>query len=160
MLDRVRAGPPSVRDVVSGGAALIAVAVIAFALFMRVRSDSAVASAGQTYSVDYRVPAKVLSAAQVADIVEARLMTMGGSTSAPKVLRMTVVPLSAVASVELGAGSTSAGSPEADAVVWVVRAEGTFIGTRVPPGAKPIVGSTGYFILDDATGDVIGMGIP
>ena len=43
-------------------------------------------------------------------------------------------------------------------LVWLVHAEGTFATNR---GAKPIPpASTGYFIIDDLTGDIVGFGFP
>jgi hypothetical protein len=49
---------------------------------------------------------------------------------------------------------------DATGIRWVVRATGTFVGQRVPPGNPPIVADTGYLIIDDATGEVVGMGMP
>jgi hypothetical protein len=43
---------------------------------------------------------------------------------------------------------------------WRVVAEGTFTNTRTPPRASPGVASSGYFVIDDATGGVIGFGYP
>jgi hypothetical protein len=57
-------------------------------------------------------------------------------------------------------GAPNEDSPEASRKVWVVRAAGTFLGERVPPGAKPVIGTTGFFVIDDASGEVIGMGMP
>jgi hypothetical protein len=44
--------------------------------------------------------------------------------------------------------------------VWIVRASGPFYSDRVPPSAAPIVESTGYFVIDDGSGQIVGMGMP
>jgi hypothetical protein len=44
--------------------------------------------------------------------------------------------------------------------VWIVRARGRFEGRRVPPGAPYVVAPTGFFVVDDATGDIVEMGLP
>jgi hypothetical protein len=159
MLAEVQAGRPKFRRSLSGGAVVLAASVAAFALLWRVSAGGVSAGAAESYAVDYRVASHVLSAATASNVVMGRLEAMGPASS-PKVLKMTVLRMSDVASVESGAGAPSADSPDAGTVVWAVRAEGTFVGLRVPPGAKPIVGSTGYFILDDATGEILGMGTP
>lgn len=46
------------------------------------------------------------------------------------------------------------------AVVWIVRARGPFVGLRVPAGQEPALGESGYFVISDALGDVVGMGMP
>ena len=51
------------------------------------------------------------------------------------------------------------GAPTGGAV-WVVRARGHFVGRRVPPGVPDVRSSTGYFVIEDATGDVRAMGMP
>ena len=43
---------------------------------------------------------------------------------------------------------------------WRVVAEGTFTNNRTPRGASPGVADTGYFLIDDTSGDVIGFGFP
>jgi len=47
-----------------------------------------------------------------------------------------------------------------DGIVWVIRGTGKFVGWRVPPGAQPITGNQGYVVVDDATGQVLQMGMP
>lgn len=46
------------------------------------------------------------------------------------------------------------------AVVWIVRARGPFVGLRVPAGQQPASGESGYFVISDALGEVLGMGMP
>ncbi len=48
----------------------------------------------------------------------------------------------------------------ASRIIWIVRGTGTFVGYRVPPGAPPVVGTQGYVVIDDATGEVLQMGMP
>lgn len=54
----------------------------------------------------------------------------------------------------------TASASEVNDIVWVVRAQGTFVGERVLPGMSPIVSSTGYLLIDDATGSILGTGMP
>jgi hypothetical protein len=44
--------------------------------------------------------------------------------------------------------------------VWIVRAHGNFVGRFVPPGHAPVVANTGYFLVDDADGSILSMGMP
>jgi hypothetical protein len=44
--------------------------------------------------------------------------------------------------------------------VWVVRARGRFVGRHTPPGVPAVVGKSGYFVIDDNSGDVLEMGMP
>ena len=44
--------------------------------------------------------------------------------------------------------------------VWVVRARGHFVGRRTPPGAPAATAKSGYFVIDDNTGEVLEMGMP
>jgi hypothetical protein len=44
--------------------------------------------------------------------------------------------------------------------VWVVRARGHFVGRRTPPGTPPVVAKSGYFVIDDNSGDILEMGMP
>jgi len=43
-------------------------------------------------------------------------------------------------------------------VVWVVRAKGAFVSRRSWPGKGPIVRSSGFYVLDDETGQIIARG--
>ncbi|HET8785529.1 MAG TPA: hypothetical protein VFM38_07840 [Candidatus Limnocylindrales bacterium] len=52
-------------------------------------------------------------------------------------------------------------SGDASRVIWVARGEGTFLVTRGGLSAKgPWVGETGYLLIDDETGEIVGMGTP
>ncbi|MCL4684173.1 hypothetical protein KJ059_05415 [Myxococcota bacterium] len=43
-------------------------------------------------------------------------------------------------------------------VVWVVHAKGSFVSRRSWPGKGPIVRSSGFYVLDDETGQIIARG--
>lgn len=108
------------------------------------------------------VPAGIATRMNAADViasVERRLMNMsaGVPNSVPiTILSVTATDAGSVDAVEPNAGiDTSFGG-----VVWIVRAKGTFVGVHVPPGTKPITSSTGYLLIDDATGEPMGMGMP
>lgn len=75
----------------------------------------------------------------------------------PKILRMTVTTLAPVPQVEANAGQVS---PAHDEIVWVVRAGGTFTTNRYPPGAKPPVATSGYYVISDQDGSVVQFGLP
>lgn len=82
------------------------------------------------------------------------------ATIAPRVVKAVFTSRGEAAKIEPGIGAPDPGTPEAARRVWVVRAEGRFVGDRVPPGADPVIGRTGYLVIDDATGEIIGMGMP
>src|SRR3990170_3562974 len=98
-----------------------------------------------------------LDASTVQKIAEQHLASM--QTMAAGGQAIAVHEISAVGGDPM-AGREPAPPVEADAsgIRWVVRATGTFVGQRVPPGNPPIVADTGYLIIDDATGEVVGMG--
>ena len=149
--------PAATRSRLTIGGAAAAIAMVALVAALLARSGSA---ASARYVVDDRVGATHLSAGQVESVVLARLAAMGTPADARQISRMTVLQMSMVPTIEARAGAPPSDSPDANDVVWVVRAEGHFVGQRVPPGAQPIVASTGYFVVDDATGETIGMGMP
>lgn len=62
--------------------------------------------------------------------------------------------------VDFDTNSSSADLESRDRLVRLVRARGTFVGQRIPPGVKPIESSSGFLVVDDDTGDVLGMGMP
>jgi hypothetical protein len=157
-LTRVRLTPGFTSGVGSAGLVLLGAALLAATALALgvVRSGGATAR----YTVNEQVSSHGMSPTAVADKVLAQLASMGTPVSNARILSMTVTTGANAADYEAGSGRPGPDSPEAKAVVWVVRAEGSFVGLRVPPGAKPITSSTGYFIIDDATGDVVGMGMP
>lgn len=153
----LRAGPSGTTG---AGLVLLLVVVVAIAAATRLGAGA------PEYTVDMQVTTTRMSPADVTQIVTSRLgeMTLMTSQSSSagdsKVLSMTAAPMSQLAALEAGAGKPVPGSKDEHSTVWVVRAEGVFVGQRVPPGAKPVVATTGYFVIDDATGDIIGMGMP
>jgi hypothetical protein len=73
----------------------------------------------------------------------------------------TVTKISAVRGRDLEKAEPGAGSAEgdqADAAYWVVRGTGTFLGRRGQSGDH--LSGTGYIVIEDATGDIVGMGMP
>ncbi|HEY3548959.1 MAG TPA: hypothetical protein VGK17_23035 [Propionicimonas sp.] len=156
---RPQAGPGVSAGVTAVSLFLLLIAVLLLVVLALPRISGGT-GASPDYPVEFRVAAHKMSAADVDSTIKARLTEMGGTTSPAKVTGMTVLSMSDVSAVEPGAGGPVDGSPDAATTVWVVRAEGSFVGLRVPPGAKPIHSTTGYFIVDDATGEIVGMGMP
>ena len=64
-----------------------------------------------------------------------------------------------VSAYEPRVGAPDSDSPEGAGVVWVARGEGTFLVSR-GRSQEPRVGSTGYLLIDDETGEIMGMGTP
>lgn len=86
-----------------------------------------------------------------------------GLEPAPDGLRIQSLAATAwrdVAMHEPRAATLHEGSPEASRIVWVVRGDGSFLVTRVPRDREPFVGRSGYLLIDDATGMILGMGTP
>lgn len=139
-------------------AAIAIFAVVAFLSFWRGQGAGAA-----TYPVDVRVESTQMTQASVETIVLDRLEAMRGIQDmgvASKIDEMVVLPMADVSSIEPNAGAPAPDAPGARSSVWYVRASGTFLGEHTPPGVKPIVGTTGYFIIDDSTGSMVGMGMP
>jgi hypothetical protein len=91
---------------------------------------------------------------------QAEAIDPGHATKPQRVLTVESTTRGEAAKVEPNIGVPTEGTPEADRVVWVVRAEGTFVGDRVPPGKKPMIGTSGFIVIDDASGEIIGLGMP
>jgi hypothetical protein len=77
----------------------------------------------------------------------------------PKLISMVAVLASEASKVEPLAGFPDPRSAD-DTVVWVVRAEGEFIGLRGPPGTGPVTKDSGFFVIEDVTGLVRQTGMP
>jgi len=119
------------------------------------RVDRQVSIDGQRYNL--RVADDVtprLSPADVQAIVLSRIGADG------RIATISVVATRAAASVlERGAGSPLA--PELDVgPVWVVRGTGRFVGRHTPLGVAEREAGSGFYMVDDRTGDVLGMGLP
>lgn len=66
-----------------------------------------------------------------------------------------------VSAVEPSLADVPAESGDASRVIWVARGEGTFLVTRTGLSGKgPWIGETGYLLIDDETGEIVGMGTP
>jgi hypothetical protein len=96
-------------------------------------------------------------AATAIERIHAMEQTVGHAAKPPRILSMTATTAAGVARLEPNLGL---GQPAAPGVQWLVRAEGTFTNIRTPPGAKPAVASSGYFVISDADGGVLGFGFP
>jgi hypothetical protein len=100
------------------------------------------------------------TASDVARIARENIANMARDAGRPEtvdIVRINGVPGEAVRSLEPGAGE---GDSDIGRAVWVVRAIGTFVGNRVPPGHDDIIADSGYLLIDDFTGEVVGMGLP
>lgn len=82
---------------------------------------------------------------------------VGAAVRAPRIVTITATTNSGVEKLEPGSGH---GDPPALGIQWLVRAEGTFTNNRTPPGANPMVAATGFFIIGDADGGIVGFGFP
>lgn len=78
-----------------------------------------------------------------------------GPTKPTRIISVMAATGPEVGSIEPRAGGTAADN----SVVWVVRGEGTFIAARGRTTEIRLF-SSGYIIIDDATGDILGMGMP
>lgn len=160
MTSLVRATGPRPSRLMTGGLATVVLALVALAVFLMSRGAVGGSASQSAYTVDLRMAAHTQSTTRIEGQVLSRLNAMGTPPGSARILSMTLLPLADLASVEKNAGGPAPGSQEAAMPVWVVRAEGTFVGTRVPAGAKPAVGTSGYFVIDDASGDIVEMGMP
>jgi hypothetical protein len=103
-----------------------------------------------TRSVDQVV---AIAVAQLTDM--ARVQNV--ATDGIRVTNVSAVRLADLGSVEPGAGSNTSVAGANDAT-WVVRLNGPFYTDRAfGPRAQ---WNSGHFEIDDATGDIIGMGMP
>lgn len=73
-----------------------------------------------------------------------------------RIISVTATTAAGVARLEPDSGQ----GPPLAGVEWLVRAEGTFTNNRTPPGAEPMVATSGYFVISDADGGVVGFGFP
>jgi hypothetical protein len=98
---------------------------------------------------------------QVAGIVLRQISAMertaGKAVAAPRIVRMTATSAAGVSRLE-----PNAGVPEAPpgGTRWLVRAEGTFMSNRGPVSGASGVAGTGFLIIDDANGEILGFGYP
>jgi hypothetical protein len=100
-----------------------------------------------------------MSPNEVSDLVIERLQAMeqavGHAATPPRILSMTATTAAGIARLEPHAGQGQAPAP---GIEWLVRAEGTFVNNRTPPVAEPMVATSGYFVISDADGSILGFG--
>lgn len=100
-----------------------------------------------------------LTIASVTQLAEADIRNMGqltGGGAVPRVISAHAMRSDAITKDEPNGPIFD--PARAGATVWLVRATGTFVGQR---GKGPDqVFKSGYLIIDDATGEVIAMGMP
>lgn len=89
--------------------------------------------------------------------IHAMEIMVGAAVRPPRIVTVTATTRSGVEKLEAGSGHQE---PPAPGIQWLVRAEGTFTNERTPPGANPMIAPTGYFIIGDDDGGVIGFGFP
>jgi hypothetical protein len=134
--------------------------VVAGALVAVALAANSIAAPSPTISIASGVeprltPTEAIAIAQNDIALMARSV---GAAESSTVLKATAARGADVDSVEPGAGTAE--GEQAESVYWVVRARGTFVGARGPAGSSDRVAATGYIVIDDATGDVVGMGLP
>lgn len=99
---------------------------------------------------------------QIAELVIEQIHQMeeiaGQVLRPPRVLSMTATTAAGVSRLEPNAGRPD--NLAADDIQWLVRAEGTFTTLRGRVGANLPVVATGFFVVSDATGDIVGFGFP
>lgn len=81
----------------------------------------------------------------------------GRVVAAPRIWRLTATTAAGIVRLEPGAGQ---GDPMPEGINWLVRAEGTFTTNRGPVGGAAGVAASGFFIISDANGDILGFGYP
>jgi hypothetical protein len=92
---------------------------------------------------------------QVVGLIHDSEASLGRTLAPIRIIRVTAIDSNRVAEVEPGAG-VEVGPPPT--TVWVVRAEGTFTSNR--PRNGPISAASGYYVISDKDGSVIGFGFP
>jgi hypothetical protein len=102
-----------------------------------------------------------MGAQDVAAVATAHLSDMAQRAdrdSQPDILSITAVHRDDVSSVLPHLGPEE--DPGRGEIQWVVKAYGWFVSSKPPPGsAHPTEGPAGYLRYDDASGELIGMGI-
>lgn len=112
------------------------------------------AAARRPYEVSYVGVAKT---ARTPDEVASRVLAQIGNEG--QIDSITVVAsLGAVATFE-GRGGPGRDLP-AMGPIWIVRGQGVFIPRFLPPGVVAVPSPTGYYLVSDESGDLVGMGTP
>jgi hypothetical protein len=74
--------------------------------------------------------------------------------------KMTAIPSNADISAYEPNGSKLVPGVEPLGPVWIVRARGAFVGRRVPPGTPEVHHKSGYYVVEDASGEILEVGMP
>jgi hypothetical protein len=100
-----------------------------------------------------------LSAARVAEIAFADLERMSGLVGASARHPIEDVRLHAVRNGDVEDYEPGSAFGDGVGIVWIVRANATFVTAR---GRQPglIVRDSGYLLIQDGSGEIIGMGMP
>jgi hypothetical protein len=140
---------------------LVAVVSVGATVVVAVSQPRSEALAAPPYKVEIAPDAHATrTAADVVARAAARIAAMRQQASGPATEIKTVTAVRGRAIGALVPNAAAMTGSDLDKTFWVVTASGTFVGLRVPPGQSPIVETTGYLIIDDASGDAIGMGMP
>jgi hypothetical protein len=103
----------------------------------------------------------VMTPEQVAGIVIAHIHNneqVAGRVVAPaRIVRMTVTTPGGVSRVEPNAGQPGVAAPD---IVWVVRAFGTFTTRRGLRENGPKIAGSGFYVIADGNGSIMGFGFP
>lgn len=103
-------------------------------------------------------PAMVEAAAL--DRIHAMEQFVGDEVAPARIVEVTATTLGELNTVLPGRSTTDPRSGDAETMVWLVTAEGTFSNSRTPPGATPLVAGSGYFVFLDEDGSVLDFGFP
>ncbi|MGH2455499.1 MAG: hypothetical protein ACRDHD_04500 [Candidatus Limnocylindria bacterium] len=101
-----------------------------------------------------------LTPREVGELVLAKLETnerdLGRILVPARIRSVTAVDASGLTEVEPDIGEEN---PQPDGIVWIVRADGTFVANRGRID-EPITSPSGYYLISDDTGAILGMGFP
>ncbi len=121
---------------------------------------------GPTLVTTSPLPTK-LTETEVRELAMSRLNAMADNaelmdqtTTPAQILSVDAITWGDLIEREPHAGAPVDGSADALRTVWLVRAQGTFLVARTPPGREPFAGKSGYLLIDDETGMYLGMGTP
>lgn len=94
----------------------------------------------------------------IADLARQLLATMG-SRSGESRIAINIESVQALMPIQVGREiDTSMDNEEPTRTLWLIKARGPFYFERVPLGVQPAVVDHGYILVDDATGEIIGLG--
>jgi len=146
---------------ISGHLAPLGVIVVASILALWLSASLRTAGAPPVEVRDGAAP--IMDGEDVAAIARSRLEQLAeqqpGRSVAIEIVQLTAVRGADLSLVEARA-PVEVEPALAAQTVWFVRAQGPFIATRTRPGQAPPAAETGYFIISDTTGEIIGYGLP